>query len=84
MIRLAQALSIKSGESRMASLMIGIMLFIIATGEVSVIASKDQKEAELARRKAGEFIGEMALLSKAPRNATVEALGDVRNYPPKV
>jgi CRP-like cAMP-binding protein len=43
-----------------------------------VIASKAQKEIELARRKVGEFIGEMALISKEPRSATVEAIGSVR------
>ena len=56
----------------------GDVLFIIASGEVRVLASNGQKEVELARRKTGEFIGEMALVSKAPRNATVEAVGDVR------
>ena len=42
-----------------------------------MIASKDQKEVELARRKVGEFIGEMALISKEPRSATVAAVGNV-------
>jgi len=55
----------------------GDVMFIIASGEVRVLASNGQKEVELARRKVGEFIGEMALLSKAPRNATIEAVGDV-------
>jgi HEAT repeat protein len=56
---------------------VGDVMFIIASGEVRILASNSQKEVELARRKVGEFIGEMALISKAPRNATVEAVGNV-------
>jgi HEAT repeat protein len=64
------AIIVRQGE-------VGDIMFIIASGEVRVSVSKDQKEVELARRKVGEFIGEMALLSKAPRSATVEAVGNV-------
>ena len=56
---------------------VGDVMFIIASGEVRVIASKDQEEVELARRKAGEYVGEMALISKEPRSATVAAVGNV-------
>ena len=45
----------------------------------NVVARSDgQKEVELARRKAGEYVGEMALISKEPRSATVTAIGNVR------
>jgi CRP/FNR family transcriptional regulator, cyclic AMP receptor protein len=57
---------------------IGDVMFIIVSGEVRVLITKGQKEVELARRKAGEPIGEMALLSKQPRVATVTAVGTVR------
>lgn len=57
---------------------LGDMMFIIVSGEVRVSASNHQKEIELARRRTGEFIGEMALISKEPRSATVTAVGDVR------
>ena len=56
---------------------VGDVMFIIASGEVRVIASKDQEEVELARRKAGEYVGEMALISKEPRSATVAAVDNV-------
>ncbi len=56
---------------------VGDVMFIIASGEVRVIASKDNKEVELARRKVGDFIGEMALISKEPRSASVAAVGNV-------
>ena len=40
--------------------------------------TQGQKEVELARRKAGEYVGEMALISREPRSATVTAVGNVR------
>ncbi|HEY3475070.1 MAG TPA: cyclic nucleotide-binding domain-containing protein, partial [Anaerolineales bacterium] len=40
--------------------------------------TKDQKEVELARRKAGEYVGEMALISREPRIATLTTAGNVR------
>lgn len=56
----------------------GDVMYIIVEGEVRVITIKDQQEVELARRKAGEFVGEMALISKEPRIATLTAVGNVR------
>jgi CRP-like cAMP-binding protein len=56
---------------------LGDMMFIIASGEVRVFSTKDQNEVELARRKKGEYVGEMALISKEPRIATVTAIGNV-------
>jgi hypothetical protein len=52
----------------------GDVMFIIVSGEVSV--TKDQKE--IARRKAGEYVGEMALIGREPRIATLVAVGNVR------
>jgi HEAT repeat protein len=57
---------------------VGDVMFIILSGEVRVIVTKDRKEVELARRKPGEYVGEMALVSKEPRNATLAAIGNVR------
>jgi HEAT repeat protein len=57
---------------------LGDVMFIIASGEVRVITNEGQKEVELARRKSGEYVGEMALISKEPRIATVAAVGNVR------
>ena len=56
----------------------GDVMFIIVSGEVSVVVSKDQKNIEIAKRKPGEYVGEMALISKEPRNATLAAIGNVR------
>ena len=74
---IAEEVSFSNGDILVQQGEVGDVMFIIVSGEVRVIASKDQKEVELARRKAGEFIGEMALISKEPRSATVAAVGNV-------
>jgi CRP-like cAMP-binding protein len=56
----------------------GDVMFIIVAGEVRVLITRHQKEVEIARRKAGEYVGEMALISKEPRSATLIGVGNVR------
>jgi putative ABC transport system ATP-binding protein len=60
----------------------GDKFYLIKSGEVDVLVK--QGEAEEARRVAtlskGQFFGETALLTGAPRNATVAAKGDVQVY----
>ncbi len=56
---------------------VGDVMFTIVSGEVRVISGEGQKEIELARRKPGEYVGEMALISKEPRSATLLAAGNV-------
>jgi CRP-like cAMP-binding protein len=53
----------------------GTSLFLILRGEVAVIREGDGVEKELARLRAGAFFGEMAVLTNAPRSATVRAIG---------
>lgn len=55
----------------------GERFYVIGHGSVAVSRrSQFRKEAELARLHAGDAFGEAALLSAAPRNASVRALGD--------
>ncbi len=49
-------------------------LFLIARGVVRVMVGEGQTQRELATLMAGDFFGEMALLSRAPRTATVRAV----------
>jgi CRP/FNR family transcriptional regulator len=56
----------------------GDMMFIIVSGEVRVLSTQGQRQVELARRRTGECVGEMAIISREPRSATLTASGDVR------
>lgn len=58
----------------------GDEMYIVVTGDVRVmIASEDQMEArEIARRSTGDYVGEMAIISREPRIATLMASGAVR------
>jgi HEAT repeat protein len=54
---------------------IGEEMFIIAGGWVRIL---DERSRELARRGEGEVVGEMAVISREPRMATMVASGEVR------
>ncbi len=60
----------------------GDEMFIIVSGEVRVLEAadggSDAPGAEVARRKPGEFVGEMALISQGPRVASLVAADHVR------
>jgi HEAT repeat protein len=57
----------------------GEEMYIIVSGEVRVLVSKEGKaESEVARRKTGEVVGEMAVISREPRMASLVAAGEVR------
>ncbi|HSB00060.1 MAG TPA: cyclic nucleotide-binding domain-containing protein, partial [Anaerolineales bacterium] len=74
---IAQEESFSDGATIVQQGDVGDVMFIVVSGEVRVTATNGQKEIELARRKAGEYVGEMALISKEPRIATLTALGNV-------
>jgi CRP/FNR family transcriptional regulator, cyclic AMP receptor protein len=58
---------------------IGGEVFIIVTGAIRVSArGEDGQEHELAVRQPGEAVGEMSVISKTPRIASMTAVGDVR------
>ena len=75
---IAQEESFSDGATIASEGEIGDVMFILVSGEVRVISTNDQREIELARRKAGDFVGEMALISREPRSATLTAIGNVR------
>ena len=58
----------------------GSEMYIVVSGEVSVLAKYNQAETEkeIARRKPGDYVGEMAIISQEPRMASLVAVGDVR------
>jgi CRP-like cAMP-binding protein len=53
-------------------------MFMIVSGEVRVCTMENGKEIEIARRQAGDYVGDMALISREPRMASLIAVGDVR------
>jgi CRP/FNR family cyclic AMP-dependent transcriptional regulator len=75
---LAQEESFSDGVKLMHEGEIGDLMFIIVSGEVRVVMTQGQTEVEIARRKVGEYVGEMALISREPRSASVAAVGNVR------
>lgn len=57
----------------------GDEMYIIVSGEVRVMTpNADGTECEVARRKPGEYVGEMAIISQEPRMASLAAVGDLR------
>jgi CRP/FNR family transcriptional regulator len=57
----------------------GEEMFIIVSGEVRVVTrGEDGTEVEIARRRPGEYVGEMSIISQEPRMASLTASGEVR------
>lgn len=57
---------------------VGDYLYMIVNGEVAVIREEeDGGETVLNRLGAGQYFGEMALVSNAPRNATIRTISPV-------
>jgi CRP-like cAMP-binding protein len=54
----------------------GLTFFVIEEGEVSIVA----QGVEVARLGPGDHLGEIALIDRGPRTATVTALGPVRAH----
>ena len=57
---------------------VGDVMFIIVSGEVKVCSQRDGMEFEIARRKAGDYVGEMAIIGREPRMASLVAVSDLR------
>jgi hypothetical protein len=58
----------------------GEEMFVVVSGEVRVLVAPDEKSEgrEILRRKQGDYVGEMAIISREPRIATLTAAGNVR------
>jgi signal transduction histidine kinase len=52
----------------------GSSLLVVLSGEIEVVRNSGHGEAQLARMGPGAFVGEMALIDDAPRNATVRSV----------
>jgi len=58
----------------------GDSLFIVRSGRVSVRLSLEGSAKEIAQLAAGDFFGEMSLLTGEPRRATITAIEDTECY----
>ncbi|MBI3950947.1 MAG: cyclic nucleotide-binding domain-containing protein [Acidobacteria bacterium] len=57
---------------------IGDCMYVIQAGQVEVLRENEGKEVRLAVLGEGDFFGEMAIVEREARSATVRALGEVR------
>ncbi|MDQ4129275.1 MAG: ATP-binding protein [Actinomycetota bacterium] len=72
--QMAETVSIPAGELVFEEGSLGDALYVVLDGELEVIKRKGGQDVVLAVRRVGEFIGEMSLLEKAPRSASVRTL----------
>jgi cAMP-dependent protein kinase regulator len=69
---------LRSGEIIVTEGEVGDQMYIIQTGEVEMTTEREGEKISLARLKAGDFFGEVSLLTGKPRTATAVATTDVR------
>ena len=73
--KLVRGRSLKAGELLFREGDPGDKFYILQSGSIEILKEKAGAEADrLAVKKAGDAFGEMALLTEAPRSATVRAL----------
>jgi hypothetical protein len=75
---IAEERSFANGEEIAQEGEIGEELYIILSGSVRVVRHEDGGAVDVARREAGDVVGEMSIISRAPRVASLIADGDVR------
>ena len=75
---LAEECAYADGEVIAAEGEIGEELHLVVEGTVRVVQDRHGAERDLARRTNGDVIGEMSIITKTPRVASLVAEGDVR------
>ena len=71
---------LKDGELLVSEGAADQTLFILAMGKVAVLSSADGKENLVYTMKAGECAGTRAFVDRAPRRATLRAIGNASVY----
>ena len=72
----AKPVSLKAGEALMRQGEEGDLAFVVVSGAFEIQKQSGQSIIKIDVRSSGEVLGEMALLSSAPRSATVIAVTD--------
>ncbi len=75
---MARTVRLPAGERFIEEGADGDELFIVVDGEVEITRREGGGEVVLATRGAGDFVGEMSLLERVPRTASVQTLRDSR------
>jgi len=73
---MAEPLSLRAGEILIKQGEMGDSAYVVITGEFEIQKQAGQSLIKIDVRNPGDVVGEMALLSQAPRNATVIAKTD--------
>jgi CRP-like cAMP-binding protein len=68
----------RDGEEIIRQNEVGDCMFVIQEGQVEVLSELDDDEFRLGLLGPGEFFGEMAIVEKQARAATVRAVGEAR------
>lgn len=68
----------QDGEVIMRQGETGDCMYVIQKGQVEILQEKDGNEVRLRTADSGEILGEMAIIDREIRSATVRALGEVR------
>ena len=76
--RIADERGYADGEAIAAEGELGEELHIVVDGAIRVLQDRDGSEHGIARRTAGDVVGEMSLITRAPRMASLIADGAVR------
>jgi signal transduction histidine kinase len=73
---MAEPLSLRAGEILIRQGELGDSAYVVLSGEFEIQKQAGQSLIRIDVRNPGDVVGEMALLSRAPRNATVIAKAD--------
>ena len=68
----------QDGETIIRQGDVGDTMYVVQEGQVEVVVEQDSQEVLLAVRGAGQPIGEMEIIERQPRSATVRARGQAR------
>lgn len=68
----------QAGEAIVRQGEVGDCMYVIQEGQVEVVVEEDGQEVRLMVLDVGEFFGEMAIVEREVRMATVRALGEAR------